>query len=217
MKKFLIFFLFILILNSCNNKTLDLPQVAVSGLSEIQNHSQIWVFYNYDKDKIKAEINKNNVITTTHWIINIDRRLPLSEIIPVFHMIKNKRAKKSIHSSENMKNYLSYSDILENKIALYSIDSIQHIMLPKAEINQILKDKPCKNTIEFSKDLITINQREIQLNLWGKKQLDSLSPGCIQLIFSENLSYQKYMEYRLELDAFLTARLKIEPTEFVFK
>lgn len=216
MKKFLIPFFFIFALSSCNKKSLDLPQVAVAGISEIQNYSQIWVFYKHDTDKIKAEINKNNTISTTHWIINIDKRLPLSEVIPVFNMVKAKRAKKSIHSSEGAKDYLSYSNVLESKISLFSIDSIQYIMLPKQDINQLLSDKPCKNTIEFSKEKIVVNQKEIQKSTWNKKQLESLSAGCVQLVFDKEISYQDYMEYRLKLISLLPDDISIETTEFIF-
>lgn len=217
MNKFLALLLLIVILSSCVNKTLELPQVAVSGVSEIQNHSEIWVFYKHDTDAIKADINKNNTISTTHWILNIDKRLPLSEVIPVFHMIKAKRAKKSIHSSAEMKDYLSYSDIKDNKIALFSIDSIQYMLLPKSDIDQILAEKSCKNTIEFSVDVVKVNQKEIQANQWAKEQLENLHQGCIQLIFDEKLSYQDYMQYRLELSVFLKPNQEIEPTELIFK
>ncbi len=89
MKKLLFILSFFLTLSSCTNKTIQLPQIAISGESEIQNHSQIWVFYKYNKDKIKAEINKNNTISTTNWIINIDKRLPIREVIPVFQTFKS--------------------------------------------------------------------------------------------------------------------------------
>jgi len=217
MKKFLFFLFLSIVLSACHNKTLDLPQVAVSGVSEIQNYSQIWVFYKHDKDAIKAEINKNNTISTTHWIVNIDKRLPLSEVVPVFHMIKAKRAKKTIHSSENTKDYLSYSDVKDNKIALFSMDSIQYILLPKADIDVMLSEKSCKNTLKFSPDIIKINEQEILPNLWSSEQLVGLDSGCIQLVFDEKLSYQEYMQYRLELGVYLKPEQEIEPTEFIFK
>jgi len=216
MKKFLIFSVLIFVLSACNQKSLDLPQVAVAGISEIQNHSQIWVFYKHDTDKIKAEINKNNTISTTNWIINIDKRLPLSEVIPVFNLIKAKRAKKSIHSSDDAQNYLSYSNILENKISLFSIDSIQYMMLPKNDIKQLLNDKPCKNTIQFSKDIVSLNANNIQKGAWTKKTFESLSSGCVQLVFSKELTYQEYMDYRLKLIGVLPNNTRIETTEFIF-
>ncbi len=217
MKNLLLILLFFLILGSCTNKTIQLPQIAISGESEIQNHSQIWVFYKYDKDKIKAEINKNNTISTTHWIINMDKRLPLNEVIPVFQMIKAKRAKKSIHSAEGMKDYVSYSDTSNNKIALFSIDSIQYIILKKSEIIQIEKEKQCDYVIEFSKESIKINQKEYSLDKWNKSVLDSLSLGCVQLQFDEKLTYQKYLSYRLQLNSFLSDDLVVEYTEYIIK
>ena len=57
---------------SCAKKGVELPIIPVSGTTEIANHSQIWVFLNFDEKKMKASVNKNNTISTTHWIINID-------------------------------------------------------------------------------------------------------------------------------------------------
>jgi hypothetical protein len=217
MRNFLFFFTLISIFSSCNNKTLQLPQIAIKGRPAIQNHSQIWIFYKYNKEKIKAEINKNNTISTTNWIINCDKRLPLSEVIPVFQMVKAKRAKKSIHSSEGMKNYVSYSDTSTNQIALFSIDNIQYITLSKDEIVQLEKEKICDYIMEFSKNSININNNEYPIETWNKKVFDTLNPGCIQLKFDEKMTYQEYLTLRLQINSFLRKGLELENIEYIIK
>ncbi|HHB52525.1 MAG TPA: hypothetical protein ENK75_05725, partial [Saprospiraceae bacterium] len=159
MKKYVVGLLLLVLLSACANKTIQLPQVAVSGISEIQNHSEIWVFYKFDDDKIKSEINKNNTITSTHWIINIDKRLPMREVIPVLQMVKAKRAKKTIHSVEGVRDYLSYSDILDKKIALFQIDTIQYMTLDQSDLETMEKEKPCDYILKFTEDAIVLNQK----------------------------------------------------------
>ncbi len=217
MKNYFLFLFLSLILISCSEKSVSLPQVAISGQTEIQNHSQIWVFQDTTEGSNKAAVNKNNTISTTNWIINIDKNLPMSEVIPVFQMIKAKRAKKSIHSAEGMKDYLSYSNTLDKNISVFSIDSIQFMLLSKEKLVTLNQDKICENTINFSPNDIRVNTKKYAVSQWNKELLTSLKTGCVQLQYNQNLSYQKYMEYRLSLAAFLPEDISIETTEYVYK
>ncbi len=215
MKKLSLVLIMLLALTSCKKKSLELPQVGVSGLSEIQNYSQIWVFYKIENYKVKADLNRNNTIGTTHWVINIDKRLPLRELVPTFHYIKNKRSGKSIHSVEGMQNYFSYSDIKNEKIALFPIDSINFLMQTKDEMAQLEQEDMCDYIIEFSNNAIWLNEHRIPTESWESLELDSLSQGKIQLHFDENLSYQDYMYYHLTLNEKLSTGIRLEKTEFV--
>lgn len=215
MKRFFFLFTISISLISCHNKSLQLPQVPVAGESEKMNHSQIWVFY--ENESAKADLNKNNTISSTDWIINIDKRLVLSEVIPVFQMIKKKRAKKSIHSVEGMQNFLTYSDTGNKKIALFSIDSIQYMMQSQAEIAKIEQEIPCDYTLEFNKDAIWFNQQKFPTDQWQNLLLDTLTSGRIQLHFDSKLSYQDYMLYRLSLKDRLYKEVLIEETEYIIK
>jgi len=215
MKKYLFILLFTPLLIACANKSLQLPQVAVSGVSNIQNHTEIWVFYKFDDQKVQADINKNNTISTTHWIINIDKRLPMDEVIPVLQMVKAKRAKKTIHSVDGVHDYLSYSDILDKKIALFQIDGIQYLTLTNAEIKTVEKEKPCNYTLIFSNDYFMINSKRYARSEWSQSLFTSMQKSCIQLQLDANLNYQNYMKYRLELNTFLPKSSTVEATEYL--
>ena len=211
-------FLFLVLMSifSCEKKSLDLPQVAVSGIGEIQNHSEVWVFEKHDTNSIKAEINKNNTIGSTHWIVNIDKHLPLSEVIPVIQMVKKKRAKKSPHSVEGMHTYLSYSDLVDKKIALFPIDSIQYMSLKADELSNIEKLNEVDKKIKFLKDSIVINTKVIPREKWKYVLFDTLENKKIQLYFSNTLSYQDYMKYRLELQNKLQG-IPVNNLEFILQ
>ncbi len=200
MKKALfLFFVVMLSFLSCGKKTLQLPQVAVPGVGPIQNHSEVWVFLKHDTDALKAEINKNNTIGSTHWIINIDKRLPLSEVIPALQMVKIKRAKKSPHSVEGMHTYLSYSDTENKQISLFLIDSIQYIMLKDKELQNIKKLNTVAGSIRFMTDSIQIDHKRIPKERWKYMFFDTSRVKKYQLLFSKDLTYQDYMKYRLEV------------------
>ncbi len=214
MKKFILFSLILsTFFISCTKQPVYLPQLDISGETDIQNHSEIWVFYN-EKTK-KADVNKNNLITTTNWIINIDKKLLLSEVIPVFQMVKAKRAKKSIHSAEGMKDYITYSNTKDKNVSAFRIDSTSYMLLPKNEIQDLNQENPC-TIIDFSPNSIRINKKDFSKTQWNKSVLDSLS-GCIQLQFDQGLNYQEYMEYRLTLNSFLPKEMSVETTEYIYK
>jgi hypothetical protein len=203
-----IFLLLILSISSCNNKKIELPQIAVAGKSDIQNHSQIWIFYKKNKDSVWADVNMNNKINTTHWIINIDRHLTLDKLTPVFQKIKENRNKKSIHSKDGMHTYLSYSDMENKKIALFPIDSIQYL---KIEIeNQ-------ENTLRFLSDSFLINNKKFPTEQWDNFVLDTLNKTDVQLQFSDKLSYQQYMEYRLTVNSKLPKHIRIKHIEYIIE
>ncbi|HIP48361.1 MAG TPA: hypothetical protein EYG92_05285 [Lutibacter sp.] len=219
MRSFKIVFLLILVFSivSCTNKTVELPQLPISGESEIQNHSQIWVFYKEKDGKIEAELNKNNRITTTHWIINIDKRLTLKELVPVFNIIKEKRELKSMHKKDGMNNYLSYSDIKNKKIALFAMDSLYFTMQSKEKIAELKQSNINTHAIAFSKESIRLDGNSFPINQWNSMVLDSLSKGRVRLEFSQNLSYQEYLKYRITIQNKLPKEMYIEKLEYVIQ
>lgn len=217
MKQLLYFLIFIVTFTSCKNKSLELPQVPIAGISEIQNHSQLWVFCEEEKDELKANFNRKNSISSTHWIVNVDKKLPLSEVIPVFNWIKNKREDKGLHSVEGAKDYLSYSDILNEKIALFQVDGIQYKMQSSEEMAKMEQEIPCKYILAFSPDAIWLNQHKFPLETWDAFSLDSLTSGRMQLQFDKQLTYQEYMQYRLSINEMLPEEVTIEPTEYVIQ
>ena len=68
---------------SCSEKEVQLPQAEVSVLKDIVDHSPIYMFFEIQnkKDTI-IDVNRKNSISSTNWVFNIDKRLPLKLVIP---------------------------------------------------------------------------------------------------------------------------------------
>ncbi len=201
--------------NSCKKKNLELPIIPISGISGIMNFSEIWVFYNSTEEKRKAVINKNNTISTTNWIINIDKRLTMKEVVPILEMIKTKRAKKSIHSAEGALNYLSYANEKDKNISLFSNDSIQYMLLDKSGFDELSYHYNADYILKLNELNFEINDTAYEYNKFNKELFDSLSPEKIHFFFHSNITYNRYLEIRIKADKYAEGKLEIDPTEYM--
>lgn len=190
--------LLLLAVVSCNKKSVELPQIAISGVSKIKNHSQIWIFYNQNKDSIWTEVNMKNKINSTHWILNIDKRLSMGQLLPDLQKIITRRNAEGMHSKKGSKLFLSYSNILDKKIDLFPIDSIRYVSKTKRDFMNYKKDTE-EMFLYFSKDEMYVKGTKYTREQWESIKLDSLVDKKTHLFYEAALSYQEYMDYRLSL------------------
>ena len=204
--------LLLLAVVSCNKKSVELPQIAISGVSKIKNHSQIWIFYNQNKDSIWTEVNMKNKINSTHWILNIDKRLSMGQLLPNLQEIISKRNAEGMHSKKGSKLFLSYSDILDKKIALTPIDSTRYVSKTKKDFMNYKKDTG-KVFLYFSRNSVYTKGTEYTKEQWKTTKLDSLAEKKIHLFYAASLSYQEYMDYRLSIQQKMPKEELIDNTE----
>ncbi|HKJ05985.1 MAG TPA: hypothetical protein VJ970_00820, partial [Flavobacteriaceae bacterium] len=101
---------------SCAKKEVKLPVLAEKGIQEVQNHSQVWIFFKVNNNDTIANVNSKNTISTTNWLYNIDKRLPLKYFIEEVKKLKVKHH-NSVHSKEGMADFFSYSDSVSQKLS----------------------------------------------------------------------------------------------------
>ena len=116
--------LYFLILFGCKNKEVELPLISIDGISEIQNHSSIWIFYEQTPNDTLSILNKNNKLLNTNWIYNIDSRLTMDKVVPLLIKMQENRNKKSMHKKEGMLNFFSYANTRNKNISLVMFDTI---------------------------------------------------------------------------------------------
>ena len=95
--------LILLLLLSCGNeKVLQLPEINYSKITKLNDVSAAYLFYN-ETQKDSVELNRKNLISTTNWLINVDKRLTLKQVIPHIQFLQEKK-KNSSHKNEVSKN-----------------------------------------------------------------------------------------------------------------
>src|SRR5690606_4025530 len=76
---------------SCNQKEMKISRSDFSVQIEMTDFSPVYISKN---DKGKVEINKNNLIGNTHWVLSADRDLTLNEIAPFLQLLAEKKYSK---------------------------------------------------------------------------------------------------------------------------
>jgi biopolymer transport protein ExbD len=215
--KYLIFFIFLsVIILSCSKKDIQLPLIEADALSDIYNHSSIWIFYKKDAKDTLAVLNKNNKIINTHWILNIDKRLTMKHVTPVLIELQKAKHKPSMHKKEGSNMYFSYANTKSNKISLLEFNPINFQYLKELKLDstsgtQVIKVYLKKNKILVNKT--SSNSNHLKSILENYKKPDSLQSAKIYLGYDENISYQKYLQSKMILSK---TNIAIDSTENIY-
>lgn len=205
--------LILLMLLSCGNKEdVLLPKSNVVIVSNVEDHSPIYIFFRTKGKDTLAEVNRKNSIITTNWILNIDKRLPLRLVIPEVMKLQEKKRSEVAHKNELAENYYSYADSIGKNMAFLSFTKVYYKM-----------GRPKSGGFAFvfyfkkASDLVLINNIKIKkedLPNYLSSFNFAVNPKIL-LVFENNLSFEEYLQTKImirELDTFN----KDVPEEFVY-
>jgi len=198
----ILFFLFF----SCGNKEdILLPKSNVTIVSDVQDHSPIYIFFRTNGKDTLVEVNRNNSITSTNWILNIDKRLPLRIVIPEVMKLQEKKRNAVAHKNELAENYYSYADSIGKNMAFLPFTKVYYKMeKPKFGVI-VFFDKGNK----ISVNNVVVKKLDLQTYL---DNLPSDNPNKFLFCFAKELSYGSYIQNEIFIQS-----LKIENKEaFIF-
>ena len=225
MKKLGLLILSILFL-SCAKQEIKIPTLAAKGIQEIHNHSQVWFFFEIKNKDTIASVNRKNTISTTHWIFNIDKKLPLKAIIPSIINLQDKHA-NSFHSEEGMHNYFSYADTISQKLSFLEFDNV--IYKTDSLVSKYYIKEYRENYLKFNNINVTINPNNTWIND-AKMEDGEFKATLLEFIeftseekqtmlhlnFNENLTYQDYLFYKTMMNSFNGKNIIVNKIEFIF-
>ena len=218
-KKCIAYYLLIIFAIACQKQEVQLPIIQIQGITEIQNHSSIWIFYKSQNKDTLAILNKNNKILNTHWIFNVDKRLQMKNIIPHFIAMQENRNKDSMHKKEGMLNYFSYADTTLDQISLTPFLPVTFIDLEDDDtVQETSTDQAFHVSVEISNDFIKLNDKIIVLEALENEIAllapnDSITKPVVKLIYNQNTQYQYYLQTKAYLHFNDIATL---PVEYIF-
>lgn len=188
-RKFVLGLLFAnsLMLLSCQDKEIVLPQANETVVADVKDHSPIYFFFKTDEKDTLIDVNRNNSISSTNWIFNIDKRLPLRKVIIE---IKKLQAKKegSVHKSEIAENYFSYTDTVKKTMAFSPFTKVKY-KLEKPDFNVVYFYLDRNDLVHFKDEVFSKNELQTFLD---KKNL----PASIVFAYDKGMSFGKYIQYQ---------------------
>ncbi|TRX22191.1 hypothetical protein [Flavobacterium franklandianum] len=201
----------LLFLFSCGNKEdILLPKSDVTIVSDVVDHSPIYIFFRAKGKDTLAEVNRKNSIISTNWILNIDKRLPLRLVIPEVMKLQEKKRNEVAHKNELAENYYSYADSIGKNMGFLPFTKVYYTIGEPAGGYMIIRFKK-------RNDLVLVDGKEIQ-----KKELVSYVYSIthvvqprIFLVFDKNMSYEEYIQTKIlvrKLDSFNNN----VPEEFIY-
>ena len=170
---------------SCNEKEVLLPEVDTTIVEKVENLSPIYIFLEVKGKDTVAELNRKNAISSTNFIFNIDKRLPLKLVLPeVIKAVAKKEA--SAHKDSTSQNYYSYSDIKKKQLAF----------VPFTKMKYKLEKPKSGSVIYFSKNQIVVDNVPFEKEKF-EKYIENLSVEDLykcNFCFDKNDSYENYIK-----------------------
>lgn len=185
MKKLLIIGIFGMLL-SCQDKEVLLPMASETIVADVKDHSPIYFFFKVEEKDTLVDVNRKNSISSTNWLFNIDKRLPLRKVILEVKKLQNKKS-SSVHKSETSENYFTYTDTIKKTMAFMPFTKI-HFKLEKPDFNLVCfhldrNDLVHYNELVFSKNQLSEFVDKLPIN------------SRIYFSYDKGMSFGKYIEY----------------------
>ncbi|QQY82076.1 hypothetical protein JJL45_14285 [Tamlana sp. s12] len=212
-------FLCLLVLNSCGNeKVLELPEINHSEISEINDVSPGYLFYD-ETQTDSIELNRKNLIVSTNWLINVDKRLSLKQVIPKIKFLQDKKNNSS-HKNENARNYYTCHDLSRKTLGFIDFTDVVYTIedsISNTTRHQII--------VRFdNNDNITVDQNDKAIENIKSNSDDLFSDlnkiyttgSTITLCFHEDLSFQDYIDYKTLFQNKNSRPLKFSKKEFLY-
>ncbi len=213
MMKYLSLFVVFLLFSCGNKEDILLPKSNTTIVSDVLDHSPIYIFFRIKGKDTLAEVNRKNSIITTNWILNIDKRLPLRIVIPEVMKLQEKKRKEKAHKNEEAENFYSYADSIHKNLAF----------LPFTEVYYKLEKPKAGEILFFTKHNEIFVDGVLQSHEDLKHSLNSLpfdKRNRMVISFDANMSYGIYIQNKIFIENLKFSKSELKPIsveeEFVY-
>ncbi|MFD2550242.1 hypothetical protein ACFSQP_00305 [Bizionia sediminis] len=220
--KYLKFLIPLIVFACSSDKVILLPEVSNAPVHEVLDLSPAYLFY--DTTAVNGvELNRRNLIVSTNWLVNVDKRLTLKQAIPEIQFIQFKKRDAGMHKNEAAKNYYSCNDTgIKNLGFIDFTDVFYHTSdSAKATIRarETIKSEHLAAKVD-ALSRITVSNLEGSLNLEDFIAYLSAQPlpkpTNLVLNLSENLTFQDYITLKAALIETDSTVVTVNPNEFIY-
>lgn len=220
MRYFKIFML--LLVFSCNNeKIVQLPEITHSDFNKILDVSHAYLFYDETKTD-SIELNRKNLISTTNWLINVDKRLTLKQVLPKILFLQDKKRNAEIHKNEDAKNFYTCHNTSITNLGFIEFTDVYY---KEKHPNDFIIDEENYGIIFNTIFDIKIIRHDYQVLETSETKIlediksvfsENSKPKTLHLFFNKSLTFQDYITLKSLLNTLKTQNVIIANEEFVF-
>lgn len=207
----------------------QLPETTNKDITEVVDVSPVYMFY--DEETNSVEFNRKNMISTTNWLVNIDKRLTLKQILPHLQYLQEKRHGDGMHTNENAKNYFTCNNTdLKNLSFIEFTNVVYHNETSEnyfSKASNLSQNEALSLNINAKGDismLLLNNGNTLPLIIKKSniintiKRITNENPDIIELYinYDSNLSYQDYISFKTLLLDLKEDVSKISNNEFIY-
>lgn len=210
--------------SSCSEKIIELPEIKHSTISEVIDISPAYLFYN-ETQPDSLELNRKNLISSTNWVVNVDKRLTLYQVIPQIQFLQNKKNSSS-HKKETAKNFYTCNNTSIQNLGFIEFTDIYYMLKNSKPSDKALVSNKENELQLFVSELNTLELKTNTDSLVFKttsnklasdlNQLEFDAPVIITLNLSGLLTFQHYITVKDELTLLDSEVFSINHNEFIY-
>ena len=178
----------LLLLSSCQNKEVVLPQANETVVADVKDYSPIYFSFKTEEKDTLIEVNRSKSISSTNWFFNIDKRLPLRKVILEIKKLQTKKT-SSINKSVTSENYFTYTDTVKKTMAFFPFTKVKY-KLEKPDFNVIYFYLDRNDLVHFKEEVFSKN--ELQTFLDSKP----VPASSVVFAYDKGMSFGKYIQYQ---------------------
>jgi hypothetical protein len=216
------------------DREVQLPHTTNNDITEVLDVSPIYIFYDETKPD-SVDFNRRNMISTTNWLVNIDKRLTLKQVLPHLQYLQEKRHGDGMHKNKNAKNYftcfnpetenLSFIEFTNVKFETSNIENdtfYTNNVLTKDDHRLMASYHSYSNlplvfnkndNIKLGFQNITINQLKDKISFYLEEY--NFIGFIIYPYFHEKLTLKEYIIYKTALLELEFENVEIDDNEFI--
>ena len=220
----ILFITIVLLFFSCGNeKVLQLPEIQNADITKVLDVSPAYIFYDETKQD-SVELNRKNLIISTNWLVNVDKRLTLKQALPSIIKLQEKKRNATVHKNEKARNYYTCNDTSIKNLGFIDFTEVVYLHeneegISNSSINEDNKiiDIMCfsLDKIKISIDNKTILSDYSQLKKLLQTEINQ-EGSYIVLGFKKTLLFQDYISLKSIIKTFETENTEISNNEFIF-
>lgn len=213
---------------SCNNKkTLLLPEITQANTTEVIDVSPIYLFYDITK-KDSVDLNRANVITSTNWLVNVDKRLTLGQVIPRIMELQDKKRNAEIHKNEHSRNYYTCNDTSIQNLGFLDFTEViykTNFVTPNISASyENPKEKRIIIDFKSTSDIKLVSVFQDSILLKSSLQnlvadIENLAEDISYEFFlniNNHLNFQDYITFKSMLSKVNLSKMTINENEFIY-